>query len=91
VSQLPKELTTAERARWLAELSEALHEAQQLASRLGVLQIHGADAVELCLGLAGARAQVQALQFARPEESMGGVSPKSSNPPLWPDQRTGDR
>lgn len=92
MNRVPKQLTAAERARWLAELSEALDEAQDLASRLGLLQMQGAEAMELCLRLAAARAQVQGLQLARQDdEDAGAVDPKWTNPPLWPDEPVGNR
>lgn len=91
VSRVPKELTAAERARWLAELSEALDEAQEVASRIGLLHMPGAEAMELCLRLAAARAQVQGLQLARPDEDSGAVDPEWTNPPLWPDEPGGNR
>ena len=52
-----------ERARWLAELTEAIAEAQRLAWRLGVLEGDSEDARELYARLEGLASEVQSLRF----------------------------
>ena len=91
MTQVPKDLSAAERARWLAELSDALDEADRLAFSLGLAHVHSAQAVELLIRLAAARAQVQALQLGRPDDLAGDSDPKWSNPPLWPNTPPAER
>jgi hypothetical protein len=86
VNEAPKDLSAAERSRWLAELSAALEEADQLAARLGLARMHSREAMELLMRLAAARAQAQALRLGRPDDRSGDTGPKWSNPPLWPDE-----
>ena len=76
------------RAHWLAELSDALDEADQLASKLSIARIDGGDALELFMRLAAARAQLQALRLGRPDNGDDEDDPKWRNPPLWPNQPT---
>jgi hypothetical protein len=86
VNEQPKDLSAAGRARWLAELSEALDEADQLAFKLGRSCRHGEDGMELVMRLAAARAQLQSLRLSRPDDT----DPKWSNPPLWPTEPAND-
>lgn len=51
-----------ERARWLSELSIAIDEAQWLAWRIGVVEGHNPEALELYVRLEIARAEVEALR-----------------------------
>lgn len=60
-----KELSAAERARWLSELSEALDAAQQLMSRLGIDRAESLEGMELYLRIEAARLQVHALRLGR--------------------------
>lgn len=55
----------AERAQWLAELSNALNEAHQLLSGLSIRSEQRSDAVELHLRIEAARLEVQSLQLSR--------------------------
>jgi len=89
LSHSPKEFTVAERARWLAELSKALDEADALAVKLGIPHMHSPEAAELCARLAAARAQVKGLRLSRPEEVSGENGPKWSDHSIWP-KRTGE-
>ena len=79
-----KEFTAAERARWLAELSQALEEAQKLASDLGLQHMHIPKAAELCARLAAARAQVKGLRLSRAEDAAEHQGSKWTNHPIWP-------
>ena len=54
-----------ERARWLAELAEALEKAQKLAWSLGLLEGDSVEAMELYGRLEAARLEVQALRLGR--------------------------
>ena len=60
-----KEVSAVERALWLASLAEAIEEAQQLASRLGVVEGQS-EAVDLYVRLEIARAEVESLRERRP-------------------------
>ena len=82
--QPPKEFTAAERALWLAELSQALDEAQKLASDLGLQHMQIPEAAELCSRLAAARAQVKGLRLSRADDAAEHQGSKWTNHPIWP-------
>ena len=83
--QPPKEFTAAERARWLAELSQALDEAQKLASTLGLHHSDSPEAAELWARLAAAKVQVKGLRLGRADDPFGDQSPKWTNHAIWPE------
>ena len=53
---------SAERARWLAELAEAIEDAKRVAWRLGFGEGNDSEARELYAQLEAARAEVEALR-----------------------------
>lgn len=57
-----KEMSSADRARWLAELAHAIEEAQRVAWRLGIAQGTSTEAKDLCAQLELARAEVESLR-----------------------------
>jgi len=59
------ESSSAGRARWLAELSDALQQAHDLMWKLGMGDAGGAAAMELYLRVETARLEVQALRLGR--------------------------
>jgi hypothetical protein len=71
----------AERARWLAELSEALDEAQRLLLRLGVSGADSRQAMALYLRIEGARLAAQSLRLRR------SIGPSEVFYPEWTDPR----
>lgn len=75
-------MTNAQRARWLAELSDALLDAGKLLSRL---ELHTWDApvLDLFARIECARAQVRSLQLSRVNEPTRVVHPKWTNPLPW--------
>ena len=58
----PDHLVALERARWLAELTQAINQAQKLAWRLGVAEADVEEARELYARLEGVRAELEALR-----------------------------
>lgn len=73
----------AQRALWLAELSEALDEAQRLLLQLGVGSADAREVTELYLRIEGARLAVQSLR-PRGSTGSGNVSdPKWTDPLPW--------
>ena len=86
--RVPKDVSVAERARWLAELADALEDAHQVATEIGLAHLQHPDAVELRGRLAAARAQVQALRLSRPDDRSGQVDPKWGNS-VWPNIAAG--
>ena len=76
--------TSAERARWLAELSEALDEACALVTRFAFVADNPADAFDLYLRIEAARLEVQALRVSR------SVCPRDENAPEWTDLSRSD-
>jgi hypothetical protein len=80
-SGTPMDMSAAERARWLAELADALDQAQSLATELGLDRRHDAASLELRGSLASARARVQALRPGKPDGEE--LDPKWSVSSLW--------
>lgn len=62
---VPTEAPAARRARWLAELSEALNEAHQLLIGLDIRPEQRGEARELYLRIEAARLEVQSLRLSR--------------------------
>lgn len=85
MSRVPIDVSAAERARWLAELAEALDQAQRLVWTLGASVPRTAEVMELYGRLDSAQAEVQMLRFRR---GNGNREPDS----VWPElpwQRSG--
>lgn len=53
-----------DRARWLAELAQAIDEAQKVAWRVGVTEGRSSEALELYVQLEAARLELEALRGA---------------------------
>jgi hypothetical protein len=73
------ERNAATRARWLAELANAIESAQQLAWQLGTASRPSAEARDLYGRLEAARVEVESMQGA------GALSRDSSPAPVWLD------
>jgi hypothetical protein len=59
----PDQVVALERARWLAELAQAIAQAQKLAWRLGVAEGDSEEARELYARLEAVRTEVDSLRF----------------------------
>jgi hypothetical protein len=59
----PDQVVALERARWLAELAQALAQAQKLAWRLGVAEGDSEEARELYARLEAVGSEVDSLRF----------------------------
>lgn len=88
VFRVPMEVTGSERARWLAELAEALAEAQILLWRMGEADLRMIDALDLSARLDDARALVHSLQVSRAHDRRSDSFPERINH-LW-DQSIGE-
>ena len=64
----PNEDSAARRARWLAELADALEEARRLIKQLGAAEGQ-IDAVELYARIEAVRLEVQAMRLRRSSAS----------------------
>jgi hypothetical protein len=73
----------AERARWLAELSDALDEAQRLLLRRGVSGADSRQGIALYLRIEGARFAVQSLRLRRSTGPSDVSDPKWTDPLPW--------
>jgi hypothetical protein len=73
---VPIEVPPADRARWLAELAEALDDAQRLFRQLDVRTIPRADAFELYMRIEAARLEVQSLRLSRSLRERAEISPQ---------------
>lgn len=71
------DLTAADRRSWLAEIADAIEDAQRLAWRLGVSEGHSSEALRLYGELELARAELEALRK--------GAIPRlqAELPPIW--------
>lgn len=87
--RVPTDVTAAQRARWLAELSDALENAQELLRDLLPGDACDADALDLCARLETALAEARSLQFGRPKKGQPRLHPQWSNLVPW-DRRTED-
>ena len=85
--RVPSEASSAERARWLAELAEALIEAQQLVWQIGFASDHP-EAMELYGRIEAALSDVQRFRLGRLPAAKHPITPEWTNPTLW---TTGDQ
>ena len=65
VCSVPTEIAAAERARWLAELSCALRDAQRLLFELDLETAVAPDAGELFQAIEAAQIEIRSLQLSR--------------------------
>lgn len=79
---VPTKVPAAERARWLAELSEALDQAHQVLAHLDLPVDRRAEAVELLTRIGAARFEAQSLRLSR------SLNPRDQNDPERNDLRT---
>jgi len=63
VHRAPDQAVALERARWLAELADAIDQAQKLAWKMGVMEGDSEEARELYARLETARVEVDSLRF----------------------------
>ena len=61
----PDQVVALERTRWLAELAQAIAQAQRLAWRLGVAEGDSEEARDLYARLEAVRSEVDSLRFGR--------------------------
>jgi MoxR-like ATPase len=76
VARVPAKFSAAEHAQWLAELAEAIEEAQKLLWRLGVSEGSSARANELYVRLEAARAEVESLRRSGSRELTAEAHPE---------------
>jgi len=74
---VPTEVPSAERARWLAELAQALDDAQRLFQMLDLRTVPRAEAFELYMRIEAARLEVQSLRLSR------SLRQRAELPPQW--------
>ena len=89
--RVPGGPSEAERARWLADLSEALEDAQQLLQRLGISATDNPLAMELYLRIEGARFEIQALRLSGSSDWLEISSPKRSQKLPWRQRKDPER
>lgn len=82
---VPTEVSAAERARWLAELAEALTDAHELLHRLSFVERENGLASELYLRIEGARLEVQALRLSRSLNGRQETCPEWTEADPWRD------
>ena len=75
MDRVPNEDTAARRARWLAEVAEALDEARHVVKELGA-ERGRLEAVELYARIEAARLQVQALRIRRSYDGASNSGPE---------------
>ena len=77
------EASSAERARWLSNLAQALDEAQKVAWRLGVSEGDSAEAKELYGRIETVRAEVERLRLSGSRRISEESGPDWSDLLLW--------
>jgi hypothetical protein len=87
--RVPTHSAAAQRSRWLAEISEALEEAQALLGRLSVSELKRLDLLELSVRLEAARTEALALRIGR-RDGTAQTDQEWINPLPW-DRRGDDR
>ena len=81
--RVPTEVPAVERARWLAELSDALNAAHELVITLNCHGERRAEARELYLRIEAARFEVQSLRLSRSLSQRDAKGPEWFDPPPW--------
>jgi hypothetical protein len=89
VSRVPTHLSAEERARWLAQLAEAIEQAQKLTWRMGLIEANSVEAMELYGRLEAARMEVQALRLGGFAGAHSESHPEWLNLLLWEPGHTG--
>jgi acyl-CoA reductase-like NAD-dependent aldehyde dehydrogenase len=82
VNRVPFEVSAAHRARWLAELAEALENARALVKQLGALEGR-IEAVELHARIEAVRFEVQAIRLAAKTATATRTDPEWSKNLPW--------
>jgi hypothetical protein len=83
VIRVPTDVSAAERARWLAELAQALEKAQGLVTRLAVAGRRKSEVLDVCARLEAVRAEVQSLRRSRTSESVANIDLNWSKQLPW--------
>jgi hypothetical protein len=86
---VPTDVPAADRARWLAEVADALEQAHRLLFELHLENDAASDALDLYVRIEGARLQVQALRSSRSITPRARPDPNWTNLPAWPVERAG--
>jgi hypothetical protein len=84
VRERPSDLSAAARARWLAELAEALAQAQRLAWHLADALGEGSGAMDLYVHIEEAISEVQSLRLGSFRQLPGKEDPEWMNSSPWP-------
>ena len=77
MASVPTEVPAAQRAQWLAELSEALDQAQIALNKLGADGAPSPEMLELYLRIEAARLEVHSLRLSR------SLHPRGNSDPEW--------
>src|SRR5207237_321220 len=85
VFSVPTEMPAADRARWLAEVSQALDEARALLQDLRIKDGEYDLACDLNARIESARFEVQSLRLSRSLQPRDHNDPKWTKFALWPD------
>ena len=80
---VPIDVSAAERARWLAEVSEALDCARELLARLDLDPVKRPAALELHLRIETALLEVRSLRLSRSMQSRPQFGPERIENGLW--------
>ena len=82
---VPTEVPAAERAGWLAELTEALADARQLLTSMDLPHERRLEARELFLRIEAARLEAQSLRLSRSLNPRDRNDPERIELPPWRD------
>ena len=81
---MPTRVSAVDRASWLAELADALEQAQRLIWCIGLSAGGNAEAMELYGRLETARMEARALRLGSSEPAPRGFDPNWTDLPPWP-------
>jgi hypothetical protein len=87
VCSVPSEVPAADRARWLAEVSIALDEAQLALKKLSLVEDDYDLARGLHVSIEAARLEVQSLRLSRSIKPREQIDPERTEPLSWVDRR----
>lgn len=86
---VPTEVPAADRARWLAEVADALEHAHRLLFELDLKEDCAAQALDLYVRIEAARLEVQSLRLSRSITPRTPPDPNWTSLPAWPVERAG--
>ena len=83
MTRVPADAIATQRARWLAELSDALDEAQDLVWQMAIAEGRDFNALDLSARVEAARAEARSMRLGRMDRGSLEDDPNWSKPLPW--------